>query len=122
MAGRLLNKVAVITGSTEGLLLNLWKVAFKFNFFLIILFESRIGFSIAQRFAKEGAKVVISSRNKDKVAKALEELKSQNFDCHGVSCHVAKAEDRTKLIEEVIKNLFFVLYLNKIIFYIGKGC
>ena len=42
MAGLLEGKVAVVTGGSKG-----------------------IGYSIAERFTKEGAKVVISSRNKE---------------------------------------------------------
>lgn len=79
MASRLLNKVAIVTASTEG-----------------------IGFSIAKRLATEGAKVVICSRKQDKVNKAVEQLKKDNFDCHGLVCHVAKAADRTRLIDETI--------------------
>ena len=59
-----------------------------------------IGFAIAQRFLKEGAKVVISSRKQANVEKAVEQLKSEN--CHGLVCHVAKKEDRINLINEVL--------------------
>lgn len=62
---------------------------------------NRIGFSIAHRLAKEGAKVVISSRKQSKVDKAVELLKKENLECHGLVCHVGKTEDRTKLIDEV---------------------
>jgi len=80
IAGRLMNKVAIVTGSTDG-----------------------IGFSIAQRLAKEGAKVVISSRKQNNVDQALETLKKDNYDCIGMTCHVGKREDRTKLINETVK-------------------
>ena len=60
-----------------------------------------IGFSIAQRLAKEGAKVVISSRRKEKVDKAVETLKNEKAECHGLVCHVGKPEDRQRLVEEV---------------------
>ena len=52
MAGRFADKVAVITGSTKG-----------------------IGFAIAKRFAEEGAKVVISSRNQNNVDDAVARLR-----------------------------------------------
>jgi dehydrogenase/reductase SDR family protein 4 len=51
--------------------------------------------------AKEGAKVVISSRKQSKVDKAVELLKNENLECHGLVCHVGKTDDRTKLIDEV---------------------
>jgi NAD(P)-dependent dehydrogenase (short-subunit alcohol dehydrogenase family) len=68
---------------------------------MILFFNNRIGFSIAHRFAKEGAKVVISSRKQEKVNKAVELLKKENLECHGLVCHVAKEADQKKLIEEV---------------------
>merc|ERR1712150_167103 len=77
---RLVNKVALITGSTEG-----------------------IGFSIAQRLAQEGAKVVISSRKQKNVDEALKSLKEKKLDCHGMVCHVGKNEDRSNLINETVK-------------------
>ena len=51
--------------------------------------------------ATEGAKVVISSRKEEKVQKAVELLKKDNLECHGLVCHIAKKSDRIKLIEEV---------------------
>lgn len=69
---------------------------------ILIENQNRIGFSIAQRLAKEGAKVVISSRKQDKVDKALEQLRSDNLECHGLVCHVAKQSDRKNLVDEVI--------------------
>lgn len=66
-----------------------------------------IGFSIAHRLAKEGAKVVISSRKQDKVNKAVESLQKENLECHGLVCHVGKPEDRKRLIEQVF---YFILF------------
>ena len=45
--------------------------------------------------------MVISSRKADKVNKAVESLKKQNLECHGLVCHVGKPEDRKNLISEV---------------------
>ncbi|XP_070574115.1 dehydrogenase/reductase SDR family member 4-like [Ptychodera flava] len=67
-------KVAVVTASTDG-----------------------IGFAIAKKLARDGARVMISSRKQANVDKALEKLKSENLDVSGMVCHVGKAEDRTKL-------------------------
>ncbi|CAF0716902.1 unnamed protein product [Brachionus calyciflorus] len=80
MEKRFLNKIALITGSTEG-----------------------IGFSIAQRLGREGAKVVICSRKQEKVTKAVEQLKVENLDCLGVVCHVGIEDDRRNLIEKTIE-------------------
>ena len=66
----------------------------------------RIGYAIARRLAREGAKVMISSRNQDKVDTAVEALKREKLDIHGIVCHVGKPNDRTKLIEEVSYDLF----------------
>lgn len=64
----------------------------------------RIGFAIAHRLAKEGAKVVVSSRKQEKVNKAVEQLKSENLDCLGLVCHVGKEDDRKRLIEKAVEN------------------
>lgn len=76
---RLVGKVACVTASTEG-----------------------IGFAIARRLAREGARVVISSRKSDNVLKAVETLKSENLDIYGTVCHVSKSDDRKRLLEETI--------------------
>jgi short-subunit dehydrogenase len=78
----------------------------------------RIGFSIARRLAKEGAKVVISSRKADKVNKAVDELRKEKLECHGLTCHVAKKEDRFKVIEEVRSSLFCMIYNKFNIYYL----
>lgn len=77
---RLTGRIAIVTASTEG-----------------------IGFAIAQRLAQEGAKVIISSRKEKNVAQALETLKNEGLNVIGLSCHVAKLEDRKKLFDEAAK-------------------
>jgi len=76
---RLENKVAVVTASTDG-----------------------IGFAIAERLAKDGAKVMISSRKADNVEKAVAELTAAGLDVSGVVCHVGKPGDREKLLGETV--------------------
>lgn len=61
----------------------------------------RIGFSIAERLAQDGAKVVISSRKQKNVDSAVKQLEQKGLLVTGMVCHVAKEEDREKLIEEV---------------------
>lgn len=72
-------KVALITGATRG-----------------------IGFACAERLGKEGAQVVICSRGKDAVDKAVSELKSKGIKVHGVVCHVGTAAQRKALIDETV--------------------
>ncbi|GFQ99462.1 hypothetical protein TNCT_261671 [Trichonephila clavata] len=74
--GKLTGKVAVLTASTEG-----------------------IGFAVAKRLANDGASVVVSSRKKDKVEKAVAEIKSISDKVVGIPCHVGKSEDRKLLLD-----------------------
>lgn len=63
----------------------------------------RIGYSIVERLAAEGAKVIISSRKEENVEKAIDQLKSKGFnDVRGVKCHVASAEDRRALLQTAV--------------------
>jgi glucose 1-dehydrogenase len=78
--GNLINKVAIITGSGQG-----------------------IGRGIAQRFARDGAKIVVdyvgSASGADDTLKAIEACGSQGV---VVQADVTKAEDRAKLIDAAI--------------------
>lgn len=69
---RLENKVAVITGSTRGL-----------------------GLELARRFLQEGARVVVSSRSEEAVERALADLSSINVT--GLRCDVGKLDEVTTL-------------------------
>ncbi|XP_066131151.1 dehydrogenase/reductase SDR family member 2, mitochondrial-like [Saccopteryx bilineata] len=71
----LAGKVAVITGSTNG-----------------------IGFAIAQRLAQDGAHVVVSSRKQQNVDRAVAALQGEGLRVTGTVCHVGKAEDRERLV------------------------
>lgn len=79
---RLNNKVAIVTASTDG-----------------------IGFAIAKRLAQEGAKVIISSRNRKNVDEALSKLAKDGLSERvvGTVCHVGKAEDRKRIFDEAVK-------------------
>ena len=81
-SGHLNGKVAIVTASTMG-----------------------IGKAIAQRLAQDGAKVMISSRKEKNVIEALDEIRKsaqQDSQVEGLVCHVGKAEDRERLIQETI--------------------
>ncbi|KAF6032929.1 DHRS2 [Bugula neritina] len=62
-----------------------------------------IGFDIARRLGQDGAQVVISSRNQQKVDNALAELKSQNLSISGMVCHVSKDEHRKSLVQKTVE-------------------
>ncbi|EFA00284.1 dehydrogenase/reductase SDR family member 4 [Tribolium castaneum] len=77
---RLAGKIAIVTASTDG-----------------------IGFAIAQRLAREGAKVIVSSRKQNNVDEAVSRLKSEGLDVTGLMCHVSKADHRKKLFDTAKK-------------------
>ncbi|KAL1780530.1 dehydrogenase/reductase SDR family member 2, mitochondrial-like [Sigmodon hispidus] len=78
---KLANKVAVVTGSTNG-----------------------IGFSIARRLAQDGVHVVISSRKQQNVDQAVAMLKEEGLSVTGTVCHVGKAEDREQLVATALEH------------------
>ena len=60
-------------------------------------------FAIARRLAREGARVVISSRKQENVQKAVDALKKEKLDVYGTVCHVSKNDDRKRLLDETIQ-------------------
>ncbi|XP_018567175.1 dehydrogenase/reductase SDR family member 4-like [Anoplophora glabripennis] len=77
---RLVDRIAIVTGSTKG-----------------------IGYSIARRLAQEGAKVIICSRKKENVEAAKKKLLSECLDIEAMVCDVANPCDREKLLKEAEK-------------------
>ncbi|XP_070360197.1 dehydrogenase/reductase SDR family member 2, mitochondrial isoform X2 [Equus asinus] len=77
--GILANRVAVVTGSTNG-----------------------IGFAIARRLAQDGAHVVVSSRKQQNVDRAVAALQEEGLSVMGTVCHVGKAEDRKRLVAMIL--------------------
>lgn len=77
---RFCGKIAIVTGSTEG-----------------------IGFAIAQRLAEEGARVIISSRKPANVKKAVNKLCQENLIVKGLTCHVSNEAQRRSLFEAANK-------------------
>uniref|UniRef100_A0A8C8XK74 Dehydrogenase/reductase 2 n=1 Tax=Panthera leo TaxID=9689 RepID=A0A8C8XK74_PANLE len=79
--GILANRVAVVTGSTDG-----------------------IGFAIARPLARDGALVVVSSRKQQNVDRAVAALQGEGLSVVGTVCHVGKAEDRERLVATVVEH------------------
>ncbi|XP_068127570.1 dehydrogenase/reductase SDR family member 4-like [Hyperolius riggenbachi] len=74
------HKVAIVTGSSYG-----------------------IGLAIARRLARDGAHVLLSSRNLENVEKAVQMLKAEGLSVSGTQCHVGKKEDRDKLVATALE-------------------
>lgn len=74
------NRVAVVTGSTQG-----------------------IGLAIAKRLAKEGVKVVVTARNIEKVNEVVAEIKSVGGEAVGFKCDVTNREEVKSLGEKVVE-------------------
>lgn len=64
-----------------------------------------IGFAIAQELTKQGVKVVICSRTKKEVQKALLKLNEKNNSTFGIRCDVSDFNDCKKLIKFAQKKL-----------------
>jgi len=79
MAKTFANKVAIVTGSTAG-----------------------IGLAIARRLGMDGAKVIVSSRKKDNVDKAVATLRTEGIQVEGTVAHVGLAADRASLVDFAI--------------------
>lgn len=79
---RLKGKVVLITGSTRG-----------------------IGRNTAERFLQEGAKVVITSRNKDFIDETLDAFKEYGDYVYGIKVDVTNAESVKSMFDEII-NVF----------------
>ncbi|GMH42744.1 hypothetical protein BSKO_10663 [Bryopsis sp. KO-2023] len=76
MGKRFEGRVVVVTASTAG-----------------------IGLGIVQRFAREGAKVILSSRKQRNVDETIDALRKQGLDVHGCVCHVSEKDHRRRLLE-----------------------
>ena len=73
-------KVAIVTGSTKG-----------------------IGKAIATALADHGARVVVSSRDKDRVAETAKELADGGREILGIPCNVSRKDEMQNLVGETRK-------------------
>jgi len=64
-----------------------------------------MGQTMAELFAKEGAKVVMTARGKDKLDAAAEELRSKGLDVTGVVADNKNLDDVKKVIQTAIDTL-----------------
>lgn len=76
--GRLENKIALITGGTSG-----------------------IGFACAERFAEEGATVIMASRGEERGKEAEAALRGQGYNASFISCDVSNRESVEALKQQV---------------------
>lgn len=77
---KLVNKVVVVTGASRG-----------------------IGRAIAERYAAEGASVVLAARHLDKIQEAAQWIESKRGRAFAVACDVTQEADVLRLMEETIK-------------------
>ena len=61
-----------------------------------------MGFSMAELFAKEGAKVVMTARGKEKLDLAVENIRNQGYDVTGVVADNKNLEDVKKVIQTAL--------------------
>lgn len=66
---------------------------------LVTASSTGIGLAICEQFAKEGATVIINSRNKHHVDDAVEKILKSGGKAVGMVCHAGKISDIKKLIE-----------------------
>ena len=78
---KLKDKVAVVTGAADG-----------------------IGLAIAQRFAREGANVVMVDIQEKKCAEEAKTIQSQGGEVHPITCDVGNSDDVSAAVEQTIEH------------------
>lgn len=77
---RLKDKVCIVTGSSMG-----------------------IGEAIAERFAQEGAKVVINSRSQERADKTAAALKEKGYDVYAIAADMSNKQSVVALMDKTVK-------------------
>jgi dehydrogenase/reductase SDR family member 7B len=75
------NKVVIITGGSSG-----------------------IGKAMAEKFGREGGKILITGRNKEELVKATEDLRLKGITIQSFQADVSVEEDNRKMAEEAIRH------------------
>lgn len=60
---------------------------------LVTASSTGIGFAISEQFAKEGATVIISSRDQKHIDHAVEKIRNSGGKAEGYACHAGNIED-----------------------------
>lgn len=79
---KLLNKIAIVTGGSQG-----------------------IGEAVAKHYAREGAKVAILNRNVERADRVVEEIKAQGGTAASFACDIAKVSSITQAVGAVRDHL-----------------
>jgi len=64
---------------------------------------SGIGFATAQEFARRGARIMLADINRSALDQAVEDLRADGVDAHGVLCDVRKLDDVVALADEAFR-------------------
>lgn len=81
-------------------------MSFKIKVVFLTGAASGIGFEIARQFAKEGANVVITDLNTNKISYAVSSLKNEYLDILDIECDVTNEHQIMAAYRQNIPNLW----------------
>ncbi len=67
--------------------------------------SSGIGFELAHQLASKGARLLLTGRDREKLAAAVERLRSARADVHGIAGDVTDSSARSALVDDVAQRL-----------------
>ena len=76
----------------------------KYKVVIITGGSSGIGKAMAEKFGREGSKILITGRNKEELAKATDELRQKGITIQSFQADVSVEEDNRKMAEEAIRH------------------